>query len=573
MTNSREGDKENLGFIAKEKIKAHALDNALQHEGKATQGPVLNALFAEGLKKENIKDIIPQILSALEEVNSLSPEQQQKEFEKLSGTIKKREIREGLPELPNVKEKVVMRFAPFPSGPLHIGNTRQLVLNDEYVKNHKGKFILVIDDTIGSAEKPIMPEAYDLIKQGVKWMQAKPAKVVLKSERLEKYYSFAEELIKKGYMYVCDCKQESFRELRVKGIECPCRHLPEHKQMERWKKMFSQESKDGDLVVRLKTSMQHPNPAFRDRVMFRISTREHPLTKKKYKVWPLLEFSWAIDDHLLGITHIIRGVDLMMETEIEKFIWDIFRWEHPETIHTGFFAIEGIKLSKSKGSREVKSGEYIGWNDPRTWSLQSLKDRGIKAEAIREFILNMGITKANSTVAIDSLYALNRKHLEDAPRYFFVPEPVKIHISGCPEIDAKIPLNPKDQKNSRNLETNQDFLIPQQDYELMQNANYRLIHLLNFRSDNVLKLKPRTFSFISQDPEQDLDVKFIQWLPANEENLKVKVRMPDNSSIHGLGEPSLKSLKEGTIVQFERFGFCKLHKKSKEGLEFWFAHH
>ena len=337
--------------------------------------------------------------------------------------------------------------------------------------------------------------------------------------------------------------------------------------------MFSPSTQPGDLVVRLKTSMTAPDPAFRDRVMFRISDREHPLVKNKYKVWPLLEFSWAIDDHLLKITHIIRGIDLMMETEVEKFIWDIFRWEHPETIHTGFFSIEGIKLSKSKGSKEVKAGTYSGWNDPRTWSLQSLRDRGIQPEAIREFILNMGITRANSTVEINSLYALNRKHLEKSPRYFFVPEPVKIHISGCPELETKIPTNSTNQKDStREFKTSQDFLIPQQDFDLMQNTNYRLVHLLNFRSDNVLKLKPRTFSFISQDPEQDLDVKFIQWLPANENNIKVKVRMPDNSIIQGLGEPELKSLKPNSTIQFERFGFCNLYKKSKDELEFWFSH-
>ena len=185
-------------------------------------------------------------------------------------------------------------------------------------------------------------------------------------------------------------------------------------------------SKEGTRTVRLKTSMKDPDPAFRDRIMFRISDRPHAKLGKKYRVYPLLDFTWAIDDHIFGITHILRGNDLMMETKVEKFIWDIFRWKHKEVIYNGQFTIEGIEISKSKGSNEVRSGEYIGWNDPRTWSLQSLRDRGITPEALREFILNMGIKKTNVTIPIDILYALNNKNLNDVPRYFFVENPTKI---------------------------------------------------------------------------------------------------------------------------------------------------
>ena len=64
------------------------------------------------------------------------------------------------------------------------------------------------------------------------------------------------------------------------------------------------------------------------------------------------------------MTHILRGIDLMMETKVEKFIWDLFGWKNPITIHLGFFQIEGVKISKSKGAKEVHSGAYTGWDDP-----------------------------------------------------------------------------------------------------------------------------------------------------------------------------------------------------------------
>ena len=340
--------------------------------------------------------------------------------------------------------------------------------------------------------------------------------------------------------------------------------------------------------------MQDPDPAFRDRPMFRISDREHAKVKNKYRVWPLLEFSWAIDDHLLGITHIIRGIELMMETQTEKFIWDIFKWPHPQTIHTGLFQIEGVKLSKSKGSSEVRSGEYIGWNDPRLWSLQSLEARGFRPEAIREFILGMGITRTNSVVAVDVLYALNRRYLENSPRLFFVENPKLIHINGCPDFKTLIPLHPSENLGDREVKTKQDFFIPQQDSEMMENVNYRLIHLLNFKSTQISSIKPRDFSFVSKNPDKNLNAKYIQWLPADEDsindNVFVEIIMPDGSTIKGLGEKAVSKIKVNDTVQFERIGFVRLNKKikseeeskskakgkkkakDKEIYEFWFAH-
>ncbi|HII41290.1 MAG TPA: glutamate--tRNA ligase, partial [Thermoplasmata archaeon] len=72
-----------------------------------------------------------------------------------------------------------------------------------------------------------------------------------------------------------------------------------------WKAMLDGEYEEGGAVLRLKTDIQDPNPAFRDRVLFRVSNREHPRVGTRYHVWPMLEFSWAVDDHLLGVTHVI----------------------------------------------------------------------------------------------------------------------------------------------------------------------------------------------------------------------------------------------------------------------------
>jgi len=433
-------------------IYAYALKNAVEHSGKAQIGAVISGLFHEGLKKEELGEIIPDVKKTIEKVNSMSASEQEKEFEKFKKEVSERQTRkEGeLPELENAVEgKVVMRIAPFPSGPLHIGNTRQLVLNDEYAKKYKGKLLLFMDDTIGSEEKRIVPESYKLIEKGVKWMKVKYVKpMIYKSKRLKVYYKYAKELILRDKAYVCSCPAEKLRENRAGGIECACRKNSVKENLELWKRMFK--AKEGSFTLRLKTDMKHPNPAFRDRVLFRISDREHPIVKNKVRVWPTLEMTWAVDDYEFGITHIIRGKELMIETDMEKYIFDIFGWKHPVFIHTGLLQFEGIKLSKSKGQKEVREGRYIGWDDPRTWSLQSLEKRGIQPEAIRKFIIGLGVNQNEITVPIDILYAENRKILAKiAKGYNFQESPggnIRILMPDGKIVSGNSDLKPKDNK-------------------------------------------------------------------------------------------------------------------------------
>jgi len=556
--------------ISEKTIFAYALDNAIRHEGKAVQGAVLSGLFAEGLEKSQVKEFLPKISQVIQEISKMSLQEQKDLFKEYESLLSKREIREGLPPLPNaVKGKVVMRFAPFPSGPLHIGNTRQLVLNSAYVEEYKGKLLLVIDDTIGSEAKPIEPEAYKLIEDGVMSLSIPFEGPIYKSDRMEEYYKYAKKLLDKDLLYVCDCDRDTMRKLREEGIECSCRAYPVDIQKKRWEELFK--AKEGEMCARIKTNMQDPDPAFRDRVMFRVSDRPHPRIKTKYRVYPLLDFSWAIDDHLLGITHILRGIDLVMETKVERFIWDLFGWKHPEVIHTGFFEIEGIKLSKSKGASEVRSGKYSGWNDPRTWSLQSLHDRGIQADSIKEFIINMSATKTNTKVPVESLYAINRKNLNDVKRYFFVEKPQKISVKNAPHLTAKLPFHPDGTKGYREYETSEELYISESDFKSFSNKNYRCMHLFNFKTEKNDKGK-LSHTFISEEPDKKLACSFLHWLPGNTDNITIEVRMPDNTIITGLGEPALTKLKIGSIVQFERFGFVRLHKRFDDKLEFWFAH-
>ena len=325
---------------------------------------------------------------------------------------------------------------------------------------------------------------------------------------------------------------------------------------------------EGEAILRIKTDMQDPNPAFRDRVLFKISDREHPKAGKKYRVWPSLEMSWAIDDHLLGITHIIRGNDLMIETLMEKYIWDIFKWKHPVTIHTGLIKIEGIegaKISKSKAQKEVLSGEFVGWDDPRTWSIQSLERRGIKAEALREFVKEIGLNKQDIIVPIENLYAINRRLLDEkALRYSFVANPVKIEIKDrLPFEEIEVPVHPDKREQTRMVYVANEILVSEGDFKKFEGKEIRLLHLFN------VKLKNKT----DVSSIENKDIQKINWVCSG---VRARVLMPSGNWVEGIAERSIQELNANEIIQFERFGFCRFDGKKKinenDVYEFWLAH-
>lgn len=554
-------------------IYAYAIENALAH-GKAMPSIVLSKLFQHGLKKEQIKDFMPQINKIIAEVNAYNSSRLAGDFEKYKKFIKENKIVEvkGLKDLPNVRKgkKLVFRLAPFPSGGLHIGNTKTYLLNAMYAEKYKGKTLLVIDDTIGSEEKKIAAEAYDLIPEAFTWLGVKYAKPILyKSKRLEIYYKYAEELIRKHKAYVCSCSQEKLHDNRVKGIECSCRQYEVKIQMSRWKQMFLPSTQPGEFVLRLKTNMRDPNPAFRDRVLFRISDRIHPLVGNKYKVWTLLEFSWAVDDHLLGVTHIIRGKELMMEGQVQDFIWDVFKWTKPTLVYVGLVRIEGIegKLSKSKAQKEVLSGEYTGWDDPRTWSVQSLRRRGILAETLREFVEEIGLNQNDISIPLDAIYSINRKKIDlSSNRYSFVEDPVEIIIENAPKMkEVAVKVHPE-KTQKRTLKVGNKLFISKNDFNSFKCKEVRLMGLYNIKLDYVSV-------FSSEENKQQ--TQKVNWVCSGKDLAKkVRIMMPNGLYIKGLGDEGIVKLKKGQTIQFERFGFCRFDnfdKKTKE-YEFWFAH-
>jgi glutamyl-tRNA synthetase len=387
-----------------QKARAYALKNAIAHDGKANQGSVISSLFHEGLKKDEVSKYIKIISKIVSEVNSLGLKEQEKEFENLQDKVSERKGREGLQELPNVGKKgVMMRFAPSPSGPLHIGHAMTSSLSYLYVKKYGGKFIIRIEDT---NPENIYPPAYKMIENEMNWLFKKEVEFHIQSYRMEIYYGYVEKLLKKNAIYVCACRPNDFERFVLEKKNCPCRSADKKLNRLGWKKMLDKNGfQPGEAIVRFKSDMKHPNPAMRDFPLLRINLAKHPLQKNKYRVWPLMNFAVAVDDLEMKITHIIRAKDHIDNARRQEMIFKVLGKKSPWIGFLGKIKFTDLEISKTKMRQAIEEGKYSGWDDPRLPTLEAMKKK-YKPEAFWKFAEQIGLSESDKIMDKKEFFTL-----------------------------------------------------------------------------------------------------------------------------------------------------------------------
>jgi glutamyl-tRNA synthetase len=574
--------------MEREAIRKIALLNALNYSGKAQFQPVMGKLLTEQPQyRSKIKEVTPRIKEIVEEVNRLSLVEQRRFVEERwpEALLKEKvELERALPPLPNVKkyETVVTRFAPNPDCMIHLGNSRAIILNDEYAKIYKGSFRLRFEDTDPRLKRSALP-FYDAIREDLKWLGCKWDIETIQSDRLPAYYEHAEKLLMKGGAYVCTCSPQEFRKFVLAEKACPCRDLPSTEQMARWRAMLDGTYKEGEAVVRIKTDLNHPNPAVREWPALRIINPKkypHPRVGSKYRVWPLYNFSAGVDDHLMGVTHIIRGKEHLTNQTRQEFMYNRLGWKYPEAIHYGRMKITGGLLSKSKIVEGVKKGVFTGWDDPRLATFIALRKRGIQPETIRRLIIEVGPKTVDVTLSWENLYAINRKLIDPiASRYFFVRDPRKLTVKKIPEpITAHLLLHPDDRKRGLRefkiepKEGEAEFWISAKDATFLKNEKIiRLMGLFNVQIEKAQReVLVARFHSKPHEEAKKLGAPLIHWIPAAT-GIPCEVIMPDATTARGIAEDACRQLKPNAIIQFERFGFVRVDKVDWN-ISAYFAH-
>jgi len=539
----------------RKEIRRIVLTNAVKYNGKANAGSIIGTLIQLHPEvKDKIKDFMKEINEQVNKINKLSLDEQKRELENLGGAEEIKREERGMFDFLGIKkgDKIITGFPPGPEKYPHIGHAKAALINYLLAQEYNGEFIPRFEDTNPELVKK---EFYDILLDNMAWLGVKWKKWYYASDFMEEYYKSAEKLIKNGEMYVCYCDQETTSMHRKKGTECECRN--NNKQLEKWNKFFK--AKVGSSVVRLKIDMKHKNSTMRDPAMFRIINTPHARCGKKYRVWPTYDFQNAFMDGKFKITHRLRTKEFEMRAELQRYIQKLLGFPITHTYEFGRFNMQGVPSSGRIIREGIAKKKFIGWDDPRLTTIVALRRRGFLPEAIKEFVLSTGISKADSTITWGDLIIRNKRILDStAKRYFFIDKPKKVKIKDVVNKIIKVNLHPEKDLGVRSFKIDGEFYVGD---KIEKDKMYRLMHLFNFKDRK----------FVSDRYDQKLEAKIIHWLPIKQ-TVNVEIFMDNGKWIKGLGEVGLKEVKVGEVIQFERFAFCRLDKKIKNTYQFWFTH-
>ncbi len=552
----------------RKEIRKFALQNAFEHEGKTQDKIVLSKILGSKPEFRNkVNEITEDISEIVSSVNQISLEEQKKEIEEnfpdLLKPKEKKEVREGLPPLEGAIEgKVVTRFPPEPNGYPHIGHAKAAIINVEYAKMYGGKCILRMDDTNPEAERM---EYHAAIKVGLDWLGVKFDIIKNTSDDMELFYEKGIELINSGKAYVCTCKRDTVSKNRKERKSCKCSFRDIKENNQGWEKMF-EKFKPGEAIVRFRGDMKSDNAVMRDPVLFRIIDEKHYTLGEKYRVWPSYDFAVAIEDSSDGVTHAFRSKEFELRKDLINAILEALAMRKP---YQGFFSrleFKGMPVSKRILRPLIEQGKVSWYDDPRLPTLEGLRRRGIKAEAIKKFILSLGLTKANTLAPFDALESFNRKFVDaDSIRLFMVHKPKKLLIHNLPFSFVEISNHPIKDLGKRKIEIDENILISEDDAKnIKEHTQIRLMGLGNV-----------TITKVNRELEGDFiegvetrNIQKIQWVPQKNSH-KIKLLIPNQlfiedefneNSLEELDvytEPHYLKLKEGEEIQFVRFGYCR----------------
>ena len=343
----------------------------------------------------------------------------------------------------------------------------------------------------------------------------------------------------------------------------------EEENLKRYDEMFK--AAEGSMILRLKGYMQHENTTMRDPALLRIIKHPHPRTGNKYHIWPTYDFENAVLDGLEGVTHRLRTKEFELRNELQNFVQTTLGFKNTKIYEFARFNLEGVESSGRIIRDLIKKKKLIGWDDPSLTTIVALKRRGFLPEAIKSFVLSTGITKTEATLTCDYLIVQDRIILDlQSTRNFFIKDAKEIKIENAPERNVKLKMHPDfEDRGFREFKAKDSFYIEKEDFKgIKENKINRLMDCLNFRK------KGNKFVFDSLEHEKYKKNPGIimHWLPKQKDLANAEVLMPDKKLIKGIAEPLVGKLKENDVIQFARFGFCRLDKKEKNKLRFWYAH-
>ncbi len=565
----------------------YTLINAFQYGGTPNSKAVTGKIMAEVPEmRRQAKDVILAVEDAINQISKMSNKDIENRLrevypEHFSEKLKEKESPKELPPLEGAEMgKVVTRLPPEPNGYPHIGHGMSFYFNYYYAKKYNGKVILRFDDTNPKKEKL---EYYDAIKQDLKWLKITWDEERNMSDDMELYYKYALDLINMGKAYICNCDSEYISKLRYESKDCPCVSNSVQDNLSLWKEMETAE--EGKYSLRLRGDMTSKNTVMRDPTMLRVVDHPHPIQGDKYRIWPVYDFACAIEDSVLGVTHVLRSNEFALRIELQDYIRGLLNLRNPKIIEYSRFTVKGAPTSKRLIRPLIEEHVVSGWDDPRLVTIRGLNRRGITPEAIHMVAEVIGLSKSEPEIDWSLIESLNRKVIDStSDRYYFVSDPKALEILDASHKTIQLKRHPDFDRGFRNVNITDKFYISAKDSkDLNEGQIIRLKDLFNISVTDIQNDLIKAIRTEEKSSKDELSkIKKIHWVSNN--NVKVSVIVPGilyegedinpNSltTINGYGEEGIATLKEGDIVQFERFGFVRVDKIDSNGVTVILAH-
>ena len=378
-----------------------------------------------------------------------------------------------------VYSHVQTRFPPEPNGYLHIGHAKAIQIDFSTAEKYGGTCNLRLDDTNPSKEDV---EYVDAIKEDIQWLGYKWDKVLYASSYFDFIYECAVKLIEMGKAYVCDLTADEIREYRgtltEPGKNSPYRERSIEENLDLFKRMTDGEFPDGARVLRAKIDMASPNINMRDPVIYRIAHVSHHQTGDKWCVYPMYDFAHPLSDAREGVTYSLCSLEFENHRPLYDWFLKELQFKEPSRqIEFARLNLNYCLTSKRKCLQLVTEGIVDGWNDPRMVTISGMRRRGYPAEAIRDFINRVGVSKAYSVVDFGLLEACVRDNLnENAPRAMAVLRPLKVIIDNYPEDlieEIELPVNQdKPELGTRTIRFSKEIYVEKEDFMIEPPKKY-----------------------------------------------------------------------------------------------------
>ena len=382
--------------------------------------------------------------------------------------------------------EVITRCPPEPSGYWHIGHCKAWTIDFEVARKFGGYTNLRMDDTNPTKEDGDFAKSYI---DDLKWLGYTPKNVIYSSEAyFDKFYELATNLIREGKAYVCELSADEVYntrgDLKTAGTNSPYRDRPIEESLRLFEEMRNGQHPDGSMTLRLKIDMASPNMNMRDPIIYRIMHISHYKTGDKWCIYPMYDFAHPIEDALEGITYSL--CDTSFEDHRPLYNWIVencfpnLRYP-PRQIEFAAMSIENILTGKRYLKQMVNSGKVMGWDDPRMYTIAGMRRRGIPATAVKNFVMNNGITKAVTILPISNLNYYIREELNrTATRAMVVLDPLKVVITNYTSEPETIEVenNPNEEpKTTHSSKFGRVVYIEKEDFSLDPPAKYNRLVL------------------------------------------------------------------------------------------------